>query len=98
MDGTGGFPRITAEENAAPPGRWWTALASLLLVVSIGSWLYVVVAVGVEGSTCFDVLRLPETQPLCDREHLRVAQAWRIIVLIAAGSTERSRVSVNATE
>jgi hypothetical protein len=86
MDGSGGFPRTQAGEIAASPGRWWVALASLLLVVSIGSWLYLVIALGVEGSICFDVQRLPETQPRCDREHLRVAEAWRIIVLVAAGS------------
>jgi hypothetical protein len=86
MDGGGGFPRTTAGESAGSSGRWWVALASLLLVVSIGSWLYLVLAVGVEGSICFDVQRLPETQPRCDRQHLRVAQAWRIIALVAAGS------------
>jgi hypothetical protein len=82
----GGIPRARAGESPAPPGRRWLALAALLLVVSIGSWLYLVVALGIEGGSCFDVQRDPQTQPRCDRAHVRVAQAWQIIILVAAAS------------
>jgi hypothetical protein len=78
-----GFPRTIGVPTAAP-GRPWIAFAALLLLVSLGSWLYLVILLGIEGSTCFDVKRLPETQALCDREHLRVAEAWRLVVLVAA--------------
>jgi hypothetical protein len=78
-----GFPRAI-KIPPATPGRPWIALAALLLVISIGSWLYLVITLGIEGSVCFDVKRLPETQPGCDREHLRVAEAWRLVILIAA--------------
>jgi hypothetical protein len=81
---SGGFPRISAAQ--APAGRLWVALASLLLVVSIGSWLYLVIALGIEGSTCFDVKHLPETQRLCDAEKRRVAGAWRLVILVASVS------------
>lgn len=82
----GGFRRATAGATSAPPGRGWAALAALLLVLSIGSWLYLVIALGIEGGICFDVQRDPQTQPRCDRAHVRVAQAWRIVTLVAVGS------------
>ncbi len=83
---TSGGPRIRTATAPAPPGRLWVALASLLLVVSIGSWMYLVVALGIEGSTCFDVKHLPETRHLCDAEKRRVADAWRLVILVASVS------------
>jgi hypothetical protein len=78
-----GFPRVIRVPVAAP-GRPWIAFAALLLIVSLGSWLYLVIALGIEGSTCFEVKRLPETQPACDQDHLRVAEAWRMVILVVA--------------
>jgi hypothetical protein len=82
----GGFPQSTAASEGTGPGRRWVALAALLLVVSIASWLLLVVALGLEGNVCFDVKRLPDTQRLCDIEHRRVADAWQLVILVASVS------------
>jgi hypothetical protein len=82
----GGFPQSTADTQGQAAGRRWVVLAALLLVVSIGSWLLLVVAIGLEGNVCFDVKLLPDTQRLCDVEHRRVADAWRLAILVASGS------------
>ena len=81
-----GFPRTTAGAGAPAAGRWWTIFAAALLVFSIGSWLYLVLALGVEGSRCFDAQGDPAGRALCEAEHRRVAGAWRLIVLVAAAS------------
>ena len=70
----------------APTGRWWAALVVLLLLASLGSWMYLIVSLGVEGNTCFDVLRDPGKQQSCDTWHQRVGDAQRIIVLVAVAS------------
>jgi hypothetical protein len=81
-----GFPQSAAGPDNPSGGRRWVALAALLLVVSIGSWLALVIALGLEGNVCFDVKRLPDTQRLCDIEHRRVADAWRLVIAVAAVS------------
>lgn len=83
----GGFPRVTAGGAVpAPTGRWWAALVVLLLLASLGSWMYLIVSLGVEGNTCFDVLRDPGKQRSCDQWHQRVGDAWGLIVLVAVAS------------
>jgi hypothetical protein len=82
-----GFPRVTAGGAvSAPAGRWWAALAVLLLLTSLGSWMYLILSLGVEGNTCFDVLRDPGKQRSCDQWHQRVGDARRIVVLVAVAS------------
>jgi hypothetical protein len=81
-----GFPQSAVAPDGTAGGRRWVALAALLLVVSIGSWLALVIALGLEGNVCFDVKRLPDTQRLCDVEHRRVADAWRLVIIVAVVS------------
>lgn len=87
----GAFSGVAADGPAdgpvpAPTGRWWAALVVLLLLASLGSWMYLIVSLGVEGNTCFDVLRDSGKQRSCDQWHQRVSDARRIIVLVAVAS------------
>jgi hypothetical protein len=81
---SGIYPRAAIRVPPAAPGRPWIAFAAVLLLASLGSWLYLVILVGIENSVCFDVKLDPNRQPRCDAEHLRVAEAWRLVILIIA--------------